>query len=119
MLLPGTVRPYLATVDWKRCISRTDAPSSQYKPAQVSVLTHPLVMGHHQVAAVTQVRIVAAILPFSPPCLARSTAAFPRRDTTRLCHNRDTGGTIRRAGRARRHHIATSQPRHEFARFRR
>src|SRR5437588_9274191 len=77
------------------------------------------VMSTHQVAAVTPVRNAAAILLFSPPYLSRSTGAFPRRDTTQLCHSKDTGGTIRRVGRARRHHIATNQPRHEFARFRR
>src|SRR5436305_7410397 len=72
-----------------------------------------------QLASVTPVRNAAAILLFWPPCLAHSTGELPRRDTTQLCHRRDTGGTIRRAGRASRPHSAANQPRHEFARFRR
>src|SRR5260370_7769347 len=75
-------------------------------------------MGNNQVSSVTQVRNAAAILLFSPPCLARSTGELPQRDTTGLCRSKDTGGTIRRVGRARRHHSAANPPRHEFARFR-
>src|SRR5437868_7071846 len=70
-------------------------------------------------SSVTEVRNAAAILLFSPPCLARSTCDLLRRDTIRLCRSRDTGGTIRRAGRVCRHHIAVYQPRNESARFRR
>src|SRR2546426_622125 len=63
-----------------------------------------------QLASVTPVRNAAAILLFSPPYLAHSTGELPRRDTTQLCHSRDTGGTIRRAGRASRPHSAANQP---------
>src|SRR2546421_13070433 len=70
-------------------------------------------------SSVTEVRNAAAIWLFSPPCLARSTGDLLLRDTTRLCHSRDTGGTIRRVGIARRHHIAVYQPRNESPRFRR
>src|SRR5260221_85971 len=41
------------------------------------------------------------------------------RHDTQLGRSKDTGGTIRRVGRARRHHRAANPPRHEFARFRR
>src|SRR5258708_32407756 len=76
-------------------------------------------MGNNQVISVTQVRNAAAILLFSPPYLARSTGELPQRDTTQLCRSKDTGGTMRRVGRACRHHSAANPPRHEFARFRR
>src|SRR5712671_2254470 len=76
-------------------------------------------MGNNQVTSVTQVRNAAAILLFSPPCLARSTGELPQQDTTQLCRSKDIGGTMRRVGRAFRHHSAANQPRHEFARFRR